>query len=218
VDFAGLVSPDTQCPNWTVQPTSREATVTAPRMKRWSFVTSLAVLAVVSLGCSSPGTHYRIQGDGMWPTFRDGAVAVANPRAFSSVADVHRGDVVAHARPGGGALLKRVVGIPGDLVAVRDGHVYLGGRAVRQERTRDEVTPRRPTGTETRAIYTEWLDTTDYEITYGSCEEPPVEVRVPPDHLFLLGDNRCASSDSRHFGTVPFSTLQGRVLRIKSGP
>lgn len=180
------------------------------------FGTSSAILwSIAVLGCS-PGTHYKIQGDAMWPTLRQGAVAAVNPLAFTSVASVHRGDVVVHIRPGGAAQLKRVVGIPGDFIGVKDGRVYLGGKALRQDWIRDEVAPRMLGGTESRKIYREWLDTTAYEITYAPCDEPVVELQVPADSLFLLGDNRCASVDSRHFGSVPFTTLKGRLLRLSS--
>ena len=123
----------------------------------------------------------------MWPTLRQGAVAAVNPLAYASVASVGRGDVVVHINAGGGPHFKRVVGIPGDLVAVKGGQVYLGGKPLRQEWIRDEVAPRMLGGTESRKVYREWLDTTKYEVTYASCDEPVVELRVPAGHLFVLG-------------------------------
>jgi signal peptidase I len=191
--------------------------VRARRTTRWCWPgTRIAVLAsIVLLGCS-PGTHYRIQGDAMWPTLRQGAVAAVNPLAYGSVASVRRGDVVVHIRPGGGPQLKRVVAIPGDLIEVKGGLVYLGGKPLRQEWVRDEVAPRMLGGTETRKVYREWLDTAAYEVTYATCDEPVVELQVPGDSLFLLGDNRCASIDSRHFGSVPFATLKGRLLGVNA--
>jgi len=182
----------------------------------WFCTGSAFIWAITALGCS-PGTHYRIQGDAMWPTLRQGAVATVNPLAFASVASVRRGDVVVHLRPGGAAQLKRVVGIPGDSLRIEDGHVSLDGKALRQEWVRDEVAPRALGGSEIRKVYREWLDTAEYEVSYAPCDEPAVELQVPADSLFLLGDNRCASVDSRHFGSVPFATLKGRLLSVSAG-
>jgi signal peptidase I len=178
-------------------------------------ITAIILWSLGVLACS-PGTHYRIQGDGMWPTLRPGAVATVNPFAFSSVASVRRGDVVVCIRPPGSAQLKRVVGTPADTVAVKGGQVYVNGKALRQQWVRDETAPRMLGGTESRKVYKEWLDAAEYEVTYAACEEADVDVQVPADQLFLLGDNRCASVDSRHFGSVPFATLKGRLLGVSS--
>ena len=78
-------------------------------------------------------------------------------------------------------LIKRVVGLPGESVEIHDGKVYIQGKVL------DES----------------YLT----EVTYGNM---PARV-VPPDHVFLLGDIRKASNDSRFFGMVPFEEIVGRA-------
>jgi signal peptidase I len=78
-------------------------------------------------------------------------------------------------------LIKRVVGLPGETVEIRDNRVYIDGRVL-AEAYLTEVSQR----------------------NYGP-------VPVPLDHVFVLGDNRKTSSDSRAFGPVPCERILGRA-------
>lgn len=96
-----------------------------------------------------------------------------------------RGDVVVVDPPAGGtALIKRVVGLSGDLVRVTRGHTWINGRLL------DEP----------------WV------AYFGGRDYGPA--RVPPGHLFILGDNRVESLDSRAIGPVPMETVRGRAWLI----
>lgn len=78
-------------------------------------------------------------------------------------------------------LIKRVVGLPGETVEVRKGRVYVNGELL------EEDWPVRPGGG-----------------NYGPRA-------VPPLHVFVLGDNRAASNDSRNFGPVPIEDIVGHA-------
>lgn len=92
-------------------------------------------------------------------------------------------------------LIKRVIGLPGERVVVRDGEVTVYN---------DE----HPTGYNPDA-------NTDYQDNITSITPGNVDITVPRDEVFVLGDNRDDSSDSRRFGTVESSEIVGRlVLRI----
>jgi signal peptidase I len=83
--------------------------------------------------------------------------------------------------------IKRVVAGPGDRLAVRDGRVILDGSP------RDEP----------------FVDACDDELMCNL----PREITIPPDHYFLMGDNRDASDDSRFWGPVPREWIAARVYR-----
>lgn len=97
---------------------------------------------------------------------------------------VARGDLVTFHREGSDELLlKRVGGLPGDTLAIRDGHLFVNQRRV--------VEP--------------YVDHATVDSVYFG------PVLVPHDTVFVLGDNRAVSEDSRDFGPVAEADLVGRV-------
>lgn len=93
-----------------------------------------------------------------------------------------RGDIVVFGVPQSDELLiKRVVGLPGEKVEIHDGMVYINGEPL-QEPYLDQETRGR----------------------FGP-------ITVPPLHVFVLGDNRSFSNDSRAFGAVPIADVVGRA-------
>jgi signal peptidase I len=134
-----------------------------------------------------------------------------------------RGDVVVFRWPGDRSQVwvKRVIGLPGDRIAMRGGHVVINGEAARQEtdgigQMENEAGLHTPTqrlietlpGGRTHAIY---------KIVVREPLDNIPEVTVPPGHLFVMGDNRDNSADSRvpvnagGVGLLPVADLVGRV-------
>ena len=109
-------------------------------------------------------------------TYKRGDIVVFNPPAKAAEAN-------------GTSFIKRVIGIGGDTVEVRDGEVFVNGTAL--------VEP--------------YL----YADAPGVVPQPTVASQkswtVPASELFLMGDHRAVSSDSRSFGTVPVSRIIGRA-------
>jgi signal peptidase I len=149
------------------------------------------LLAVVGaglvLGPGVPGTRtevMRIVTSSMTPTLQPG------DRVLVSGADRgggrwQRGDVV-ELDLGATPVIKRIVGLPGDLIALRDGRLVRNGIRV------DEP----------------WSPPQLIDGVYFG----PVE--VPPHQVFVLGDNRRASRDSRDFGPVPGRDVVARVIGV----
>jgi signal peptidase I len=153
-----------------------------------------------------------------------------------------RGDVVVFHYPGGDEdWVKRVIGLPGDTIEVRGGEVILNGRPIQRTRIGDYLmpisanSPCRQVGPQARetagedgtrlcayARYRETLpDGRSYEVLdqnpAGHNDDAP-PVRVPEGHVFVMGDNRDDSEDSRvplaegGVGMLPIENLLGRVL------
>lgn len=94
-------------------------------------------------------------------------------------------------------LVKRVVGLPGEHVLIRDGKIFINGAAL-------ELPPDMPP-----VYYTEPGSSNEF----GMRDDPQHSV-VPEGHVFLLGDNSSESRDGRWFGFVPHKNLLGRVTSI----
>lgn len=144
-------------------------------------------------------------------------------RLFGSAPD--RGDVVTF-RIGDGRnetlYFKRVIGLPGEKVQLLNGQLYINGEIVKRVALRDfsvEVNG-------TQKSVARWRETLpsgpSYEIIETDGDKGPLDTtqvfEVPPGHLFVLGDNRDNSVDSRSasaqggFGFVPLERISGKVI------
>lgn len=123
-----------------------------------------------------------VKGHSMEPSLLDGDRLIVDRVSYNLV-DAQRGDVVVLRYPRNPAVdfVKRIVGLPGDQVELRDGGLYVNGAQV--------------------PCPWEWIG--DHE------DMPPV--RVPDGNYFVLGDNRPISCDSREFGLVAAELIKGRV-------
>lgn len=81
-------------------------------------------------------------------------------------------------------LVKRVIGIPGDEIDIKDGYVYLNGSILEELYVKGE--------------------------TYSRDKEFPI--KVEEDTVFVLGDNREVSKDSRNFGLVKINQIEGKAI------
>ena len=132
-----------------------------------------------------------------------------------------RGDIVLFTHPATGeTLVKRVIGLPGDHIQIERGRVFINGAIV----------PRRETRTYAYKQYDgPPVAVTEYEETLPGGRVHPIIMRsddepqentgeyiVPPEHLFMMGDNRDNSADSRFssLGYVPVENLIGRSRAI----
>lgn len=173
------------------------------RLVEW--VATLGIATLVVLACEAEiAKPYRIPSSSMEPTLHcakpgDECEGTYNDRIIANrlsyvFGNPQRGQIVVFKAPasasacggrdGGTTFVKRLIGLPGDVVSERDGVVYIDGKKL------DEP-----------YIDPNMRDT--FTKSYG---------RVPPGHYFFMGDNRAFSCDSRTWGTVPRSSLIGRVV------
>ena len=117
---------------------------------------------------------------------------------------VHRGDIIVFrcAPLAGEVLIKRVVGLPGDLLALRSGRLYVNGVQASDSFV-DKVDG---VAEPTQPAYT---SSTGDPSAPWSLAQP---YRVPAGRYFVMGDNRTDSDDSRYWGTVPQSAIIGQAF------
>lgn len=151
------------------------------------FIAILAISFGLVFGVVRPFIveAFVIPSESMVPTLMVGDRVLANKFIYDFT-DPDRGDIAVFKSVEGGNqdLIKRVIGLPGDTVAVRSGTVYING-----ERLEDSY------------INRQFPDTSSYGPT-----------TVPEDSYFMMGDNRANSQDSRFFGPVPEENLVGEAF------
>ncbi|SFJ03925.1 signal peptidase I [Aerobium aerolatum] len=137
-------------------------------------------------------------------------------RIFGSAPE--RGDVAVFKFPPNPSLdyIKRVIGLPGDRVQMREGQLYINGEAVAREKV-GEIN--NPDITELNRPVEVWRETLPNGVSYDTLDLTPNgvgdntrEFVVPAGHYFMMGDNRDNSTDSRFsVGYVPEENLVGRA-------
>jgi len=123
-------------------------------------------------------------------------------RVLLPVRDVRRRDVIVFKYPEepDRDFIKRVIGLPGETVELRNKTVYINGRPLDEPYVHFLQPP---------AASSDLYETTSYDVreNYGP-------VTVPPGHYFVMGDNRDNSQDSRYWGFLPRDYIKGRALVI----
>ena len=163
------------------------------------IVVVVAVLVAVLLRTFVVQTFY-IPSGSMEPTLQIGDRILVNKLSYD-LHGVHRGDIVVFSRPptencGGpqvNDLVKRVIGLPGDVVSLSGGYVYIDGKRL------DES----------------WLPSSEQGVTTagppGTSSNLAHPYRVPANDYFMMGDNRTDSCDSRYWGPISKSLIVGKV-------
>jgi signal peptidase I len=128
---------------------------------------------------------FYIPSESMVPTLRVGDRVLVNKFIYRFT-EPERGDIVVFESVEGGKedLIKRVVGVPGDKISVRGGRLFVNGEPQRE-----------------RYVNKKFPD--------SSSSAPTT---VPEGHVFVMGDNRANSRDSRYFGAVPKEKIEGEAF------
>jgi signal peptidase I len=171
---------------------------------------------------------YEVDGPSMEPTvFQDERVLVARCAYGLSLPGLDEtlvrwsaprpGDVVIVQSPRDGLdLVKRVIGVAGDVIEVRDGVIHRNGQPIEQREIGACDPARQLDPDPSCRVYEESDgDARRWHISRSALDlDLMLPVEVPEGHVFVVGDHRDRSNDSRAFGPIPTSRIRGRVLFV----
>jgi len=152
------------------------------------------IVAVTATVCTKIVVPVKIQGDSMYPTLHDKDTLIVN-KLYLNRSDIKRFDIVVlKSDKLNQDIIKRVIGLPGDNIVFKDDKLYINGTYyVEDYLDKDYIE-------EAKEKYNAKLFTEDFEITLDN------------DEIFVLGDNRLRSSDSRTLGTFKYSDIIGKIV------
>jgi signal peptidase I len=193
--------------------TARARPLRKPPIAPWLVVVGVAALAT-GVGIplrASLLENLQVPSGSMMPTLFTGDRVLVS-KVFRSV---KRGDVVVFTHPTkpGTSYVRRVIGVGGDRVEMREGVIVLNGRELPQRELAE------PCPEVDYPAACSFREETNAGRTYRIFRAvdlkpfaPPVE--VPPGHIYVVGDDRDNSSDSRAWGTLPLENVSGRALFV----
>jgi signal peptidase I len=129
----------------------------------------------------------KVEGTSMLPRLHDGERIFVNKLIYYGLPRLERGDIVVFWYPDDPAksYIKRIIGLPGETVEVRDGHIFINGKELNEPYIDPQLN----------------LSMANLQSTF-----------VKKHYYFVMGDNRDHSSDSRYWGLVPEKYIYGKAL------
>jgi len=200
-----------------------ETTLSRPWFTKWYALLSLPVIFLVSVFMVRSFLYepFRIPSNSMSPTLDRGTYFLAKKWGYGNYGTygitlirkkpsevVYRGDVIVFEYPRKPSVdyIKRVIGLPGDIIVYDKDKLSINGVPV--ERNLKE-------NIDGESIYSEILNGKKYFIkTVQNKNKVSGRVSVPNGHLFVMGDNRDNSNDSRYWGFVPYDNIVGKLAYV----
>lgn len=196
-----------------------------------SFKSILMAVFLALIFRSSIASPYKIPSGSMIPTLKIGDFIFVSKLSYGlkipftnkniiNFSQPKRGDVIVFVEPREQKLdyIKRVVGTPGDKIELKNDKLYINDKLAERHEVKDEKylydypsAPIRDAAT----VYEENIDGKEHTMMeFSRIAENFGPVTVPPGHLFMMGDNRDNSGDSRVWGYLPIRNVRGRALFI----
>lgn len=129
----------------------------------------------------------QVVGNSMYPTLQNKELFILDKLHYR-IKDIERGDIISLQYDDTKYLIKRVIGLPGDSIYIKDNKVYINDK-----------------------IYEEKYISSDLHYSDFDLKEKFGYDKIPEDMYFVLGDNRENSKDSREIGLVKKSDIDGKI-------
>ena len=154
----------------------------------WSFIVAFIIVGVVYIFLGRPFT---VSGASMYPTLHNGDRMI-----LSKIGEINRFDVVVLKAPDENVeYIKRVIGMPGDTLEMKQGVLYINGKKIEQPFINTEALQKQ----------TVFIDDFTLQTLTG-------ETKIPEGKYFVMGDNRGVSKDSRMIGLIDRKAIEGKAV------
>jgi signal peptidase I len=198
-------------------------------LRGWGF--SLVVVLLIATSFKSAIADWHdIPSGSMKPTILIGDRIFVNKLAYdlkvpyttlhlATWSDPNRGDIVVFYSPKDGKrLIKRVVGLPGDTLAMRQNRLFINGQFVKYESLYQEIIDQIELDQQSHHVFfNENLPGRQHAVMFSSSRSSLKTfdpVIIPEGQYFMMGDNRDNSADSRFFGFVDRNLIVGRATMV----
>ncbi|QLY24765.1 signal peptidase I [Bdellovibrio sp. KM01] len=197
-------------------------------MTRWrEYLTTLVIAVFFALFVRSYlVTAYKVPTGSMQPTLKPGDFIFSSRVSYGirlpftdkiwDITPPERGDLIVftYSNQPGISYVKRVIGLPGDKIEIKDGRVILNDQPLEYVKAVDNTVDNPNPGL--FEVFEEKYQDSSWRVIFQKQMEGKDfgPIIVPPDEAFILGDNRDASDDSRYWGSVPTSQIVGKVVLI----
>ncbi|MEI4831496.1 MULTISPECIES: signal peptidase I [Bacillus] len=161
--------------------------------KEWMRTIFIGILLAVFFRTFFFAT-YVVEGKSMMPTLQDGNMLIVNKVGYQ-FSELNRFDVVVFHANKQEDYVKRIIGLPGDKISYKHDKLYINGKFIEEPYL--DVYKKQTHGRQLTGDFT--------------LEELTDEKVVPKGFIFVLGDNRLGSWDSRYFGFVKIEQVVGKV-------
>jgi signal peptidase I len=195
----------------------------------WGLSLSVAILIATSFK-SAIADWNDIPSGSMIPTILIGDRVFVNKLAYDlkipyttlqilKWSEPKRGDIVVFFSPvNGKRLIKRVIGLPGDTIAMRDDRLFINGQFVRYGPPEKEIVDQiHPLEQDRYLFLSEALPGKEHTVVFTPslpCQDSFRAMTIPDGKYFMMGDNRDNSADSRVFGFVDRKLIVGRATMV----
>lgn len=183
-----------------------------------SFILFILLMSVFR---SAVADWYTVPTGSMQPTIKVGDRIIVNKMAYDvkipfsqfsllTTGEPQRGEIVVfESDAADNRLIKRMIGLPGDVIAMKNEKLYINGKALSYQVSKQNAL---------QLFATEQVDTISHTIRIDKNSSDELSnfgpITVPDSHYLVLGDNRRNSADSRVYGFVPRHEIKGKATTV----
>ena len=159
-------------------------------MWEWSKAILIAIVLVILIRMFI-FKPFIVEGPSMQPNFHTGERLIVSEWIYH-LRHPQRGEIIVFHAKDGRDFIKRVIALPGETIAIKDGQIYVNGTILDEPYIQAAIDEYKQ------------LNGLEYNTDY-------IEETVPANNVFVMGDNRVNSSDSRMIGTISYDKIIGRA-------